>query len=313
MSDKLVCVVCGEEIVTSNDFFCKKHKVDFLNHKIDVCDKCGKWHYKDIPCERVKEKYFVLPAYGFEKCVVCGANTKGYAFCKKCFNKYAEDEMLEILNNLNCEEKSNSDEEVEIINEQLQCDSDFIYEEQGHVIIIDSNSSSKCIICGEQTNGLLFCLNCYHRYKNKELLFRVTNCCKIELVSSTYESKYITKDGHVVKSKSEREIDNYFFEHNIPHVYEPELAYGVSEKEVLHPDFVLPNYLGNGKDVYIEHWGYNEENVQYKEMRNYKMPIYKELGITLVNIYENVDAKNIHSVLNRKLKKSFIKENEING
>ena len=42
------------------------------------------------------------------------------------------------------------------------------------------------------------------------------------------------------------------------------------------------------------------------------MPIYKELGITLICTYEKTDTGKIDAVLERKLNKKFIKEGEIN-
>lgn len=181
-----------------------------------------------------------------------------------------------------------------------------------NVITINEENKSKCITCGIKTNGLLFCPNCYHKYKNKELLFKITNCSCIELLDESYEGHRTCKDGHIVKSKSEREIDNYLFDHGIYHAYEKELSYGSSANETLHPDFCLPNYLGQGKDVYIEHWGYNENNIKYTNTKKFKMPIYKKLNITLVCTFEQTDMNNIESVLDRKLNKNFIKENEIN-
>lgn len=159
---------------------------------------------------------------------------------------------------------------------------------------------------------MLFCSSCYFKYKNKELLFKITNCSNIELLDESYEGKYYCKDGHAVKSKSEREIDNYLFEHGISHAYEKELPYGTEDKEVLHPDFYLPNYLGIGKHVFIEHWGYNENNIHYTKTKKFKMPIYKKLHITLICTYEKTDAGNIESALDRKLNKNFIKESQIN-
>ena len=134
----------------------------------------------------------------------------------------------------------------------------------------------------------------------------------MELLDESYEGRYTCKDGHIVKSKSEREIDNYLFENEIPHAYEKELSFGASEKDILHPDFYLPNYLGKGKHVYIEHWGYEENNIQYTQTKKFKLPIYKKLGITLVCTYEKTDTKDIESTLDRKLKKENIKENQIN-
>lgn len=72
-------------------------------------------------------------------------------------------------------------------------------------------------------------------------------------------------------------------------------------------------YLGKDKHVYIEHWGYNENNISYTNTKKFKIEIYKKLGITLICTNEKKDASKIDSVLDRKLNKAFIKENQING
>lgn len=184
--------------------------------------------------------------------------------------------------------------------------------EQNNVVVINEENKHKCITCGKSVDGLLFCPSCYRQYKNKELYFKISNCSNVELLDENYEGRYTCKDGHIVKSKSEREIDNYLFEHNIPHAYEKALPYGATDKEVLHPDFYLPNYLGEKKPVYIEHWGYNENNKDYTKTKKFKMPIYEKLGITLICTNEKNDMADIDTVLDRKLNKDFIKEHEIN-
>ena len=126
-----------------------------------------------------------------------------------------------------------------------------------------------------------------------------------------YEGRYTCKDGHVVKSKSERDIDNYLFEHNIPHGYEKELPVWLGRKRSFASWFFLPNYLGQGKHVYVEHWGYNENNIQYIKTKKFKMPIYKKLGITLICTCEKSDSGKIDSALDRKLNKNFIKKTRL--
>ena len=184
--------------------------------------------------------------------------------------------------------------------------------EQSNVIVINEENKSRCITCGKKTDGLLFCKSCYHKYNKKELLFKITGCSSIELLDEDYEGRFTCKDGHVVKSKSEREIDNYLFEKGIPHAYEKPISYGKTEKESLHPDFYLPNYLGEKKHVFIEHWGFDENNRDYTKTKKFKMPIYEKLGITLICTYEKTDAGNIEAALDRKLDKSNITEKEIN-
>lgn len=263
-----------------------------------------------------------------KKCAVCEDSAFGfYPLCKKHLEMTKTGEVFKdnngkwtLKNNAiktnfnnynsywskNKGQKQNEQEIQEEIEKQIN-------EEQiNNVVVINNESKSRCITCGKKTDGLLFCSNCYHKYQNKELLFKITNCSNVELLDESYEGRYTCKDGHVVKSKSERDIDNYLFEAGIPHAYEKELSYGANEKDVLHPDFFLLDYLGKGKHVYIEHWGYEENNIQYTQTKKFKMPIYRKLGITLINTYEKTDAKDIDSALNRKIKKENIKEGQIN-
>ncbi len=313
--EKLVCPICGD--VTSSymgnyrkDRLCKSHAFDLKNGKLTLCEKCQSFHYVGKPCKCEKKRFTELPLDGFDKCVSCGAETTGYAFCRSCFRNYTEEEMLDILNGENIKSQKNTPEVTPKIKQDEPNDNYTV--EENKTIVIDFNNKSKCITCGRQTDGLLFCGSCYHKYKDKELLFKITKCTSIELLDESYEGIYTCKDGHVVKSKSELLIDDYLFDHGIPHAYEAEVAYGGSAKDVLHPDFYLPDYLGQGKDIYIEHWGYNENNIQYTKTKKFKIQKYKEMGITLICTYEKSDSHNFNASLSRKLNKSFINEGQIN-
>lgn len=269
------------------------------------CAKCFAWHLKDVKCKC--QKYTELPSTGFKNCVVCKEKTDGHAFCLKHWKEFTHDEMLEILNGDIILQDIDKEKVVDEFIENKD-----ILENEEKKIIIDYNNKSKCITCGKKIDSMLFCSSCYNKYKNKELLFRITNCVSVELLDDEYEGRYTCKDGHIVKSKSERDIDNYLYENKIRHAYEKPLSYGANDNEFINPDFYLPDYLGEGKHVYIEHWGYNENNIQYTKTKKFKMPIYKQLGITLICTYEKSDSGKIDSVLEQKLNRKFIKENQIN-
>lgn len=227
-----------------------------------------------------KKIYTELPKEGFEECILCGEKTKGTAFCRDCWKLYTKEELLEFLNDKNDQQEN----------------------------------EKKCILCGAESGNYLFCKKCYSQYKGKTLLLqiKVANDQEIKILNDSYEGIYTCKDGHVVKSKSEREIDNYLFDHKITHAYEKALPIDENEENDLHPDFYLKDFLGEGKDVYIEHWGYNEDNTKYQKEKKYKLKKYEELKITLICTNEEKDAKDIEVALNRKLNKKLIKENEIN-
>ena len=159
----------------------------------------------------------------------------------------------------------------------------------------------KCIACGRETkNGNLFCGSCYYKYKDKQLLVKITKCKEIEIMDESYEGVYKCKDGHIVKSKSEREIDNYLFDHGIAHAYEKTISIDSNKEHDLHPDFYLPNYMNSGKDVYIEHWGFNSNNRDYTKSKKYKIGKYQEMGLTIVSTNEK-DMNDPEASLDRKL------------
>ncbi|MBQ7789223.1 MAG: hypothetical protein IJ398_06205 [Clostridia bacterium] len=162
----------------------------------------------------------------------------------------------------------------------------------------------KCLLCGEESGNYLFCKSCFSQHHGKTLLFKIT--CdknqKLELLNESYEGLYVCKDGHIVKSKSERDIDNYLFEHKIAHAYEKALPIN---GEIFKPDFYLKDL-----DVYIEHWGFDESNKEYTARKDYKIPKYKEKGITLICTYEATDMQDVETSLQIKLES--YKKGEIN-
>ena len=250
----------------------------------------------------------VCPICGEPTYLVMGKNPRKDRLCKKHSTMLYHKQIEQCED---CGVWNNTGEtcKCKISDEQLDTNE---LSDKNRVIIVNEKNKSRCITCGKKTDGLLFCSECYRKYSKKELLFKITGCSSVELLDEDYEGRYTCKDGHVVKSKSERDIDNYLFENDIPHAYEKPLPYGKTEKEVLHPDFYLPHYLGKGRHVYIEHWGYNENNLQYAKTKKFKMPIYKKLGITLICTYEKTDSGDIDAILERKLNKQFIEENSIN-
>lgn len=77
---------------------------------------------------------------------------------------------------------------------------------------------------------------------------------------------YECNDGDKVRSKSERDIDNFFFENRIWHIYEYSYEHPFT-KELAKPDFYLPDY-----NLYIEYFGLNTK--EYLEKREHKIKMY---------------------------------------
>lgn len=161
----------------------------------------------------------------------------------------------------------------------------------------------QCLVCHEETKTeFLFCKKCYFKYRDKSLLLKVNECSLFEKLDDFYEGRYVCADGHIVKSKSEREIDNYLFNNDIKHAYEREILLEDRDgKEYpIDPDFCL--YIDD-EEVFLEHWSFDESNEEYTNRKNFKISLYKQNGITLICTHEKYDAEDIETALTRKLRK----------
>ena len=90
------------------------------------------------------------------------------------------------------------------------------------------------------------------------------------------------------------------FDKGIPHAYEKVVSIDANPEHDIHPDFCLPNYNNTGKDVYIEHWGFNSNNRDYYKSKKYKIGIYKKMKLTIVCTNEK-DMNDPQAALDRKL------------
>ena len=99
-----------------------------------------------------------------------------------------------------------------------------------------------CLICGEPSNGKHFCLSCYHKYKDKAIDLRITNCKEVKVLDQYGNLSIECDDGRMVRSRAEALISNFFYNNKIRSVYEKTVYYTdpeTGEDKTLHPDFVV--------------------------------------------------------------------------
>ena len=164
-----------------------------------------------------------------------------------------------------------------------------------------------CIICGEPSNGKHFCLKCYKQFSNKVLYIQVKKCSEFTKLDAEYESDFTCEDGHLVKSPYEKIIDDYLYREGIKHAYEKKID--IDETHDITPDFYIPEYNGI-KNIYVEFWGYGEENADYTRRKEYKTNLYPSLiekeNISVVYLNKkDVETDNF----NKKIK--YAKQGEI--
>lgn len=97
--------------------------------------------------------------------------------------------------------------------------------------------------------------------------------------------KYKSKSGNVLRSKSERLIDQFFFQNNLQYRYEYPLELNGT---TLHPDFSIIRNSDN-KLIICEHFGMMD-NTSYSQNAIHKLGLYIENGhipnINLITTYE---------------------------
>lgn len=113
-----------------------------------------------------------------------------------------------------------------------------------------------------------------------------------------HEANYRCDDGHYVRSKSERDIDNFFFNNNIMHIYESNYTDPITDKQYI-PDFYLPQY-----NLYIEYFGLDSE--EYNKKRQEKIEVYKRNSAINFDYLDYSDDYNITEKLQYICKKHNI-------
>lgn len=190
------------------------------------------------------------------KCQICGKITKfNFPLCKDCNDLKEQGQIVQCddcgkwnAKDVVCECKKKEERKPE--------------------------SELTCIICGKPSNGQHFCFNCWKQFNNKVVYIQVKKCKEFTKLDAEYESELTCDDGHLVKSPYEKIIDNWLYSEGIKHAYEKKID--VDETHELTPDFFIPEYNGI-KNIYVEFWGYGEDNIKYQRIKEYKLKIYPEL------------------------------------
>ena len=83
-----------------------------------------------------------------------------------------------------------------------------------------------------------------------------------------HNADYRCEDGHYVRSKAEREIDNFLYNHRIFHVYEEKYYIPNQPNKYYEVDFYIPE-----QKLYIEYFGMNTD--KYLKNRDEKIKTYR--------------------------------------
>ena len=116
---------------------------------------------------------------------------------------------------------------------------------------------------------------------------------------------FVTEQGEIVRSKSEKMIADKFNLNRIPYVYEPQLR--LKKNVVVCPDFLLLNKRSH-EEFYLEHFGMMD-NPEYCKKALQKIELYEEnhiyLGQRLFATFESsikpINMNQIDTIINMYL------------
>lgn len=161
----------------------------------------------------------------------------------------------------------------------------------------DSGKIAKCEECGIWKKGdKPLCYECW--LKNNKKSEKKSSSYKpseIEKEETNFRSKFKAtiraEDGHMVRSRAEKMIDDWLYHKGIVHAYERR----VPIEEEVYCDFFIPI----GQKVWIEFWGLEEK--KYLKRKELKKQFYKMHNKHLIELTDK-DIENLDDIMPIKLR-----------
>ncbi len=147
------------------------------------------------------------------------------------------------------------------------------------------------------------------KINNEKTIENTTIQTKLYQKDSQKEELLRTIDGHKVKSRGEKIIDDILFTNRIPHAYSMTVAeIDTRVDRSIECDWFIP-IIGSGKGVYIEYWGMDTKD--YNDNKKEKAILYEKYELPLIQIekdeIDDSQALNIRirREINRLAKEKF--------
>lgn len=229
------------------------------------------------------------------QCYICGNYTaNNYIFCKKCYHNVQKiynnfdyyddefeirDEYFEIRKN--CQTTNIPEKKLDNYIMTMYALAELCKNEYGETYLIERVES-------DLKNLITIFFDNKKKTEDKKVIL---NTKKEKNNLSNFNDKDYRnqwpreiqcEDGHYVRSRGEKIIDDWLYHHNIVHAYEKSVYMKTNPQDVILSDFYIPK--GN---VYIEFWGITNNN-DYETRKQYKILLYNK------NNYNRIDLDNSH-------------------
>lgn len=276
--EELKCPICGDptSVYMGNarkDRLCRKHAKEFKDGLIYLCEKCGRYHEKNIICSQQNTQ----KPKKENICIICGNETNNKYICNNCWKDI--DGHFETL------DKNNTYIKLR----------DYYYNLKNYIFRIDINDNKTC----QNYLTKLYAIATLSKklYEREDLYNKVIDDIKdikekkqkkpiAEISENEKLEREIniagvnrTEDGHFVKSELEVKIDDILYNLRLCHVYEKKVS-KILERTIIC-DWYIPVIGTHG--VYIELWGINNDP-KYNTNKEEKRALYKKYNLPLIEI-----------------------------
>jgi len=304
MENNHKCPICGE--VTSSymgnyrkDGLCRKHANDLKNGTLSK-DENNKWVYgKQFKVTQITNPFAVdknvksveRQVQEDGKCIVCGKVARDGALCRDCYY-----EMIDYMDDFDKNQKV-----FELSDHYFNLRSAIYRMETFDAVCANSKRLMALAVLTKElyhttslTDRVVEDIKEIIKQKSPKIEHKVSK--NAEQRDAHREETMRTMDGHYVKSKGERDIDDIFYENRIVHCYEKKVPITSDEPAVVADWFIPVTDSRHG--VYVEYWGRNDE--EYLKNKARKQKQYKSHNIPLIEI-EKDDVLDKHGLTDRIL------------
>lgn len=276
-----VCQICGKP--SGMYPLCKAHLLMKQDGLVVKNEDTGMWELSNGR----KKQY--ASEKKFEKCILCGEDSRGKALCKECYY-----DCLDLEDQV---DRNRKPYEIKDYYFNLKSANYRVVDKRNIIrnckmmialanVINDSYDDSSLITrLNDDISEIITAAN------NKK---EVKPTAFTEQSDSQKSSIMRTLDGHIVKSQGERIIDDILYNSLLVHCYEKDVIEICSEERTIKSDWFIP--VSGNKGVYIEYWGMNTGS--YLKNKEEKRKMYIENEIPLIEI-EKDDIKDVSGLTTR--------------
>lgn len=238
-----------------------------------------------------------------KKCLCCNDDTNnGYLFCLECYNyikitrqsfdhnrseRNIQNHYFELRDSIkNIKKTETFNEKIQMmfaLSEELQYiyDNEYLAERVNKDIITLHTQFTKKL----------------ENLKEKKIVEEFDD----RDIRDQWPREILCKDGHYVRSRAEKIIDDWLYDNGYVHAYEKLVFMPTAPNDNILCDFFLPKGKIFKEEIYIEFWGL-EDNENYNKRKNYKIKLYNENNLNRIDLNEK-EINRIEDIMPRLLAK----------